>query len=136
MSCTTALLKRGIRVAVLTSETATLELWKKIEAGYYQIYGVPEILLDSSKYFWKNILRGPNEFQRRLMHISTDECRVPWAWGLFRNEYKLIGNLRNRLPTYGLADVSTEWISIFGGSKISSEEAKTLRRKLKLFGGS
>lgn len=67
---------------------------------YNVILALPEIILVSQSWFWKKTVRvRDNNFIRRLHCIAIDETHVIWGWRNFREEYRMLGHLKDVYPT-------------------------------------
>ncbi|KAF8460173.1 P-loop containing nucleoside triphosphate hydrolase protein [Kalaharituber pfeilii] len=90
----------NIKAVGITSDTLgeDTRLWKRVENGDFSvIYACPEVLLKPGSYFWRHMASNNKcSFIRNLKSIIVDEVHCVWKWGEsgFREEYKMIGNLR------------------------------------------
>lgn len=66
---------------------------------YDVILASPEALLGPRSWFWLKTGRNlENPFCRQLRCISIDEAHLIWGWRHFREEYRMIGHLKDVFP--------------------------------------
>ncbi len=84
----------------------------------------PEALLGPWSWFWQQTVRNKNnKFQRRLRCIAIDEAHAIWGWQVFRDEYRMLGHLK---------DVFSSISTLLMSARVTLNILKYIRVSLKL----
>ena len=83
------------------------DIWKKLDAGHYQlVFASPEVLFTAQGHFLEHTMKQPTTFSEKLVQLAVDEAHMIWDSQNFRPLYPHLGRLRVAFPGISILAMS------------------------------